>query len=96
MEVSEEDGVLEGEGSTEEVSTEEECLLLDFEEEDSLDKCEEDPKCSVLFLVSGVDSEEGLDMEGFLLKISKILRCKVVSNLEWFSNSLQLEACPNL
>jgi len=87
-EVSEEGGVLEEGGLTEEVSTEEECLLSDFEEEDFLDKCEEDRKCSVLVLVSEVDSEVDLVLEDFLLKVSKILRCRLARNLEWFSSNL--------
>jgi len=86
---SEADGVLEDEVTTEEASIEE-FLISDFVEEDSLDKCEEDRKCLVPIPPFGADSEVELDLEDFHLLVTKILRCKLLLSLEWFSSNLLL------
>jgi len=82
------DGIFADEDTTEEALTEEQLLLLAFEEEDFLGKCEGDHKCLEPILSSGVDLEVEVQLEESHLRVFKILRCKLVHNRGWFSSNL--------
>jgi len=77
MVVSEEEDSKEEEGSREEVY-----LVSDFVEEDSLDKCEDNHRCSQLVDVAFEVGSLELDMEGQLLQVFRVCQCKGVFNLE--------------